>query len=74
MEIGQYETISLPPVRIIQLLNMPNDERWRGRLLGLGEDGATYEVNPGGIWILFIPPLREVDAFDNSPLAQEDET
>ena len=31
---------------------------WRGRMLGLGDDGITYECGTDGKWHSFIPELE----------------
>lgn len=46
-------------MKIIQIVFSPNDSTWQGRLLGLGDDGVTYELGPEGHWLIFIPPLCE---------------
>jgi len=45
--------------KIIQLMMTPNDSDWKGRLLGLGDDGVTYEIDFYGKWKPFIPRLEE---------------
>ena len=43
--------------KIIQLVLTDDDAKWQGRLLGLGDDGITYECNHQGRWEPFIPKL-----------------
>lgn len=43
--------------KIVQLLFVPDDSKWGCMLLGLGDDGVTYECNNRGLWAPFIPPL-----------------
>lgn len=49
-------------MKIIQLLKCENDYQWQGRLLGLGDDGITYEVNSAGCWVEFIPGADQSNA------------
>ena len=46
-------------IKIIQLLKLENDSTWQGRLLGLGNNGITYELNKNGKWQKFIPALED---------------
>ena len=43
--------------KIIQILEIKS-EMWRGRMLGLGDDGITYECGTDGKWHSFIPELE----------------
>jgi len=43
--------------KIIQILATPNDPCWQGRMLGLCDNGVTYEVNHKGVWSPIIAPL-----------------
>ena len=54
--------------KIIQILTTPNDALWQGRLLGLGDDGATYQCGASK-WELIIEPLT---ARHNAKINQED--
>lgn len=47
-------------MKIIQLLQLVNDHVWQGRILGLGDDGVTYEVGKSGRWEELIP--RDIEA------------
>ena len=47
-------------VKIIQLLNMPTTIKWGGRLLGLGDDGITYELSDEIRWVRLIPRANYV--------------
>ena len=49
-------TVENSKPRIVQILQTTNDDRWCGCLLGLGDDGVTYECK-NGRWEPFIPPL-----------------
>lgn len=42
-------------MKIVQLILMPNDQKWQGAFLGLGSDGVTYELDKNGKWKAFIP-------------------
>ena len=44
--------------KIIQILIAPNDAIWQGILLGLGDDGITYQVGTGTKWEPMIPDLN----------------
>lgn len=57
-----YEKMKV--AKIIQLLKTENDAKWQGRLLGLGDDGVTYECGPVGRWEEFIPPLDNKDCIE----------
>jgi hypothetical protein len=43
--------------KIIQILIAPNDSTWQGILLGLGDDGITYQVETGTKWKQMIPNI-----------------
>ena len=47
--------------KIIQILVTPNDACWQGRILGLCDNGITYEVNHKGRWAPIIAPLSHID-------------
>ena len=42
-------------MKIIQILLTPEDARWQGRLLGLGDDGILYESAGNSGWYPMIP-------------------
>jgi len=52
--------------KIIQLILMPQDQRWQGRLLGLGDNGVTYELSDKGKWERFIDALDLKEAFSDT--------
>jgi len=39
-------------VEIVQILVGPNDSKWQGTLVGLGDDGCVYVYQDK--WVLFI--------------------
>ena len=47
--------------KIIQILIAPNDSTWQGILLGLGDDGITYQVGTGAKWEPMIPPINSLE-------------
>ena len=56
-EKGKYdENIARAP-KIIQILITPNDLMWQGILVGLGDDGITYQVGTGTKWEPMIDAL-----------------
>lgn len=56
--------------KIIQLLMAPNTERWQGILLGLGDDGVTYEACNDG-WNPLIKPIENNSINDIRAAAKE---
>jgi len=51
-------------VKIMQLVITPNDSNWQGILVGLGDNGITYEAKNDGhgwFWDPIIPNVK----FDN---------
>ena len=44
--------------KIIQLLLTPDDEAWKGVLLGLDSDGVTHVCGISGRWEPLIRPLN----------------
>ena len=58
--MNENKNITVPKtsqhVKIIQLVKTENDCTWQGRLLGLGDDGVTYDSS-SGVWKPFIPAL-----------------
>ena len=52
-------------MKIIQLLKCENNDQWQRRMLGLGDDGITYEVDNSGHWVEFIPAASK--AVQESP-------
>ena len=60
--MNENKNITVPKtsqhVKIIQLLKTENDYAWQGRLLGLDNNGVTYEYDTvSGVWRSFIPAL-----------------
>jgi len=49
--------------KIIQILIAPNDSTWQGILLGLGDDGITYQVGTGTKWE---PMIRHLGFKENA--------
>ena len=47
--------------KIIQIVFAESGSIWEGRLLGLGDDGTVYAIDPDGNWEPFIPPLGDLD-------------
>jgi len=49
-------------MKIIQILISPDNHRWRGNLVGLGDDGKVYvaTTDSNGIrkWTLYIDSLK----------------
>jgi hypothetical protein len=50
--------------KIIQLLQTEISGDWEGRILGLGSDGVTYEINLKGRWEAIVPPLNYQESED----------
>ena len=45
-------------MRIIQILVAPENNKWQGMLLGLGDDGCVY-YDSDGKWEIFIEGLTD---------------
>jgi len=43
-------------LKIIQIQAMLNDEYWQGVILGLGNDGVTYQYDGSG-WSVYAPAI-----------------
>jgi len=56
-----YCRASVCSPKIIQILIAPNDATWQGILLGLGDDGVTYQVGTGTKWEPMIPTINSKD-------------
>ena len=48
-------------IKIIQIIFATDNTTWRGRMLGLGDDGTVYALGRDGNWEPFIRPLGDLD-------------
>ena len=54
------DSVTQPPVKIIQILPMPNDQYYQGMSIGLGDDGVVYSARSNG-WEVYIPLEFKLD-------------
>ena len=48
-------------VKIIQILVAPEDCKYQGSFLGLGDDGVVYVANSSGKWEIYFPLLFKLE-------------
>lgn len=46
-------------MKIIQILIAPVTNEWQGQLLGLSDEGITYECDSNGYWVEFVSNVME---------------
>ena len=51
----QQELLSNCKVKIIQIMCAPEDCKYQGAFLGLGDDGVVYVANGNGEWEVYLP-------------------